>query len=298
MKHFITFIFCFSLFIYIKSDLLDKLEHVINDKNVIFDEIHTDVDNSLKDSLKDESKTKLINTTNQTIKDDSIISYQNNRVNKDDQQITSNISNTYNNSNNNHSIQISQNNIPINSQNLNMNINYNTNDNVANNYQMQAGATDYNQMNNSNLNNYNNGINSYENFKNQAEFNQNMNNPAIFSSNSLDNPINNQKNSVPYSQIAPQNTYSYSNFPTTNTPNNYQINNLMQNNGISHPYFREININNNELPDENSDIIFDHLFIDMNGEKELPYMKSKWTFDQINNEFILPEESKYYVIYL
>jgi hypothetical protein len=42
----------------------------------------------------------------------------------------------------------------------------------------------------------------------------------------------------------------------------------------------------------NNDVIFEHIYINLNGEKKLPNTNSNFLYDQVNNEFIVPEDSK------
>ena len=42
----------------------------------------------------------------------------------------------------------------------------------------------------------------------------------------------------------------------------------------------------------NSEIIFDHIYINTNGDKKLPNSDSDFVYDQLKNEFVVPEVSK------
>jgi hypothetical protein len=42
----------------------------------------------------------------------------------------------------------------------------------------------------------------------------------------------------------------------------------------------------------NNDIIFEHIYINLNGDKKLPNTNSNFIYDQVKNEFIVPEDSK------
>jgi hypothetical protein len=46
----------------------------------------------------------------------------------------------------------------------------------------------------------------------------------------------------------------------------------------------------------NSEIIFDHIYINTNGDKKLPNSESDFVYDQLKNEFVVPEDGK--IIYL
>ena len=45
-----------------------------------------------------------------------------------------------------------------------------------------------------------------------------------------------------------------------------------------------------------SDVIFDHIFINKDGDKEIPGDRTNLLFDNFNNEFILPTESNFFIM--
>jgi len=114
--------------------------------------------------------------------------------------------------------------------------------------------------------------------------------------NQISNNIKNyNQNNLNNFNIFPSNVIT--NDPTQNYINYSSDNNNYENIDINHNYDNNINVNNNLNQIQNQqqavdqeNIIFDHVFINMDGQKYIPNTNNQIYFDQNLGEFVLPEE--------
>jgi hypothetical protein len=312
MKHAISF---FIIFLHLKvtseTDLLDKIDNLIHDKNLIYNEFNSNIDDSIKYLSKGDPNSNLFNGNIKKDLDDSMTnSISQNQNGIENNLLINNVSSspTENSSISNSSRALET--LPNNFNNYQENnfqnpvlfhennpaININPNMKINNNSSMNS-----NQLPNQNNISSSNSQNANDSFYN-SNFNANLNR----NNNTYNNkyftpmvPLVNNNNIFPqqHTQIPNiQNSFSNGNIPASYI-NQPQANNLLSSPMVNYGKNNLINMNTRMIPEDRSDVIFEHLFIDLNGEKELPNLKSKWIYDNYNNEFIVPEESKYYAIY-
>jgi len=292
-----------------ETDLLDKLDNLIHDKNLIYNEFHSNTNDSIKYSSKNQPNTN--GTINKNLDDSITINFPQNQYGIENKLLINNVSisptdissisnrssskETLPNNFNNYQINNFQN--PISSHINYLSLNFDTDNSINQNssiyFSQPQKLIDISSSNSKNANDafYNSNFNADLNGNNNIYNHKNI--PSMVPSVNNNNNLPLQNSQIPYIQ----NNFSNSNVRSFYVQNQSQTNNLLSYQMGNYGDNNLLNMNNNTIPEDKSDVIFEHLFIDLNGEKELPNLKSKWIYDNYNNEFIVPEESKFYAIY-
>jgi hypothetical protein len=269
-------------------DIEDKLVEGIQNK-IHKNESEDDITESIKDLLKENiqneenKKTKKDKKFNKDLIIDSI--YNNNNNPENNNFLNKNKEDNVNVNKNKEKSEIDK------LKELFMEDNIENNNNNNNKEKIEKkNKNNNNELNNrENLNsliNNNPKINS--NFYNQALLNQlNINQNLFNNINNNNNNINNNKADILFLET------KFLNKKDNNKDNNNLLNQTKSNINFSNNQIKKninININKSSISLANDDIIFNHVFINNDGQKYIPDSDTQIVYDEGKHKFILPEE--------